>query len=170
MTCEQLLSALAVLVAAIGIAFAMFAFFEWRSLRHTRREFDQVMEEIRHAHHRTQKAMQRIIASYGVRDADARISLLQEAIEIDETAFNGYNALGYAYQEKGDTQAASDAFLNAIRVHPNDKESYFDIARLCASQKKLDLARRYLKQLLARLPECRREIREDPLLGQIQLS
>jgi tetratricopeptide (TPR) repeat protein len=102
-------------------------------------------------------------------DTVRKISLLNDAIAIDETAFNAYNALGYAYLEKGDSQAAIDAFLNSIRVHPEDKESYFDIARLHAQQKRFDQAKRYLNTAIEKDSSSRADISKDPLLSKIPL-
>lgn len=80
--------------------------------------------ELRQQLFRAQKAQQRIIASYGITDPERRIALLKSAIETDPDSFNGYNALGYAYLEQGDTHAAIAAFQEATIRHPDAKERH----------------------------------------------
>ncbi len=72
--------------------------------------------------------MQRVIAAYSIQDANQRISILNEAVVIDPSVFNGYNSLGYAYLETDQIQKAINVFSSAINAHPENKAGYFDIA------------------------------------------
>ena len=74
------------------------------------------------------KAAHRVISSYAVKDVDARIALLESASTVCPSAFNVYNALGYAWLEKGEKAHAIDAFHKAIEQYPNDKAGYCDLA------------------------------------------
>lgn len=85
-----------------------------------------------------------MVASYQIQDPDQRITLLESALAIDPTVFNGYNALGYAHLEKGDIASAVDAFKEAIHQHPDQIEGYYDLARAYHKQGEEKLARKYL--------------------------
>jgi hypothetical protein len=78
-----LLAALNVLIAFLGILFVVLTIFEYKSLSRLREDFNRIKEQFRSEPFRTQKAMQRVIASYGMADADRRISILEEAVSID---------------------------------------------------------------------------------------
>lgn len=85
---------LGVLVALIGVAFAIFAFIEWRRLAALRKDMRKLGDDLRREQYQNAKATHRILASYALKDANAKIALLKSAVEIYPGAFNGWNALG----------------------------------------------------------------------------
>ena len=163
------LGVLNLLVAFLGVAFVMLAFFEWRNLNALRKDFENFKQDLVARQHRLQKALQRVIASYGLQDPERRIALLRSAIAIDPTVFNAYNALGYACLDKGDTLGAIDAFRQAIQQHSEDKEGYFDLARafLRLEPPRRDLAESYLRQVLQIDLTARQDLEQDTVLRQV---
>ena len=134
MTCSELLSFLNVIIAAIGLLFVIFAMIEWAKLRKIRQDFPELEKRLRHDIERQTRAAHRVISSYAVTDIDARIALLESTAREYPDAFNVFNALGYAYLEKGEDYKALEAFTNAIKQHPDDKAGYCDLARLYAQK------------------------------------
>lgn len=143
-----LLISLSILVAFFGLLFTAISVYEYNRLAQLRRDFDAFQQRLRGDLHNLQKAMQRVIASYQENDLDTRIQLLNEAVAIDPSVFNGYNALGYAYLERGDVQAAIDAFREAVTQHPEDKAGYFDLATAYYQAQAPDLVRKYLERAM----------------------
>ena len=162
-----ILSSLNVLVAFIGILFVALGIFEYKTLSRLRRDFKRFKSEWRTELYNTQKAQQRVVASYSAATADRKISLSLSAINEDKKTFNVYNALGYAYIEKGDTDSALNAFTNAIRIHPERKEGYFDIARLYLSMNKTELCEEYLRLAISVDKTSTEDIKCDPLLSKL---
>ncbi|QEP42372.1 tetratricopeptide repeat protein [Ectothiorhodospiraceae bacterium BW-2] len=167
MSNSDYLTVLNILIAFIGVGFAALAVWEWWSLRSTRAEFEQIKAQIRRDNHLSQKAQQRIIASYQLTDIDAKIALLLSAVEIAPASFNGYNALGYAYLEKGDMAAAEDAFHEAITHQPQDKEGYFDLASLHLAEKRIHLVKKYLSKAIDIDPSSKQDIENNPQLKAV---
>lgn len=64
------------------------------------------------------RALHRIIASYSLTSTKDKISLLESTLESCPQAFNGYNALGYAYLESGNTAKAIDADRHTTTQRP----------------------------------------------------
>lgn len=110
---------------------------------------------------RAQKAQQRIIASYGIADPARRIALLKSAIDADPDSFNGYNALGYAYLDQNDTQAAIAAFKEATVRHPDAKEGYFDLAEAYRRLGRIDLCKAALEQAIKHDPTAKDDLAND---------
>lgn len=164
---EANLAFLNVVVAFLGVLLVALAYFEYSRLRKIRADFNEMRDEWRQEQHRIQKAQQRVIASYSIKDLDHRIELLKTAIDADPATFNGYNALGYAYLEKGDRIAALDSFHRAINAHPDAKEGYFDLARLYMADKRYDLVKTYLSQAIKHDPSSEGDIKGDPELALI---
>jgi tetratricopeptide (TPR) repeat protein len=159
-----LLTALNILVAIFGVLIVVVTIYEYTKLAGLRRDFNQFREEWRAELFRSEKAMQRVIASYSAEDTNRKIELLESAVELDPTVFNGYNALGYAYLENGDHAAALDAFQKAIHQNPQAIEGYCDLARLFAQQGDSTRARKYLKAGKKVDPEGLEGLRGDPLM------
>ena len=146
MTTADYMAALNILVAIIGVMFVVFTLFEFVELKKLRKEFKQFREELAAEHYRHQQAAHKVIASYGVTDFDAKIALLEQAIKIDPSVFNGHNSLGYAYIDKGDFLKAADAFKWSVQLHPEDKAGYCDLAYAYLKLGDTDLCRKYLKE------------------------
>lgn len=142
------LTTLSVTVALFGVIVLFLTVLEYTQLRRLRHEFRDFQERWRSELQATQKALQRVIASYQVSDPDQRIALLESALRVDPHVFNGHNALGYAYLDKGDTARAIDAFKEAVHKHPEQVEGYCDLARAYLKSDREDLARKYLNQAL----------------------
>lgn len=159
-----LLTALNILVAIFGVLIVVLTIYEYTKLAGLRRDFAQFREEWRAELFRSEKAMQRVIASYSVEDPDKKIELLENAVELDPTVFNGYNALGYAYLEKGEHPAAIDAFQKAIHQNPRSIEGYCDLARLFAQEGDNTRAKKYLTAGKKVDPEGLEGLRGDPLM------
>lgn len=155
------LTVLNILVAFLGVLFVVFTMIEWWALRRLRKNFQDLENRIREENHASMRAAHRIISSYAVKDVDARISLLESALSEFPTAFNGYNSLGYAYLEKGDTAQAIDAFRRAVELFPHDKAGYCDLASayLAAGQK--ELAVKYLRGAIRADPAAKQDIAGD---------
>lgn len=163
-----ILSALNILIAFLGILFVALGIFEYKTLSKLRRDFEKFKGEWREELYRTQKAQQRVTASYGVKEADRKISLLLSALREDKYTFNGYNALGYAYIEKCDNDSALNAFRNAIQTHPGKKEGYFDMARLYLSMGKNELCKEYLHLAIGIDKTSLEDIENDPSLPTVK--
>lgn len=160
-TTNALLAALNILVALFGLLFVAVSIYEYSKLAGLRRDFDKFQENLRSDLYKMQKAMQRVIASYHVEDVNLRIQLLSQALELDPNVFNGYNALGYAYLEKDEWEAAVDAFREAVQHHPEDKAGYFDLAKAYLKRERPDLVRKYLNRAMSVDPSARRDIEQD---------
>jgi len=159
---DTAIAIIGVVVTAIGTLTAILAFAEFHTLRQLRKNFEQFEARIRREHFQREKAAHRIIASYQIKDVDQKIGLLQAAISAHPDAFNGYNALGYAFLEKGDTAAAMDAFNHAIRQHPDAKEGYFDLAGIHSREGNDDLCIKYLIQAIQVDPTSKDDLVNDP--------
>lgn len=159
-----LLTALNILVAIFGVLIVVVTIYEYTKLAGLRRDFDQFRKEWRAELFRSEKAMQRVIASYSAEGLDQKIELLESAVDLDPAVFNGYNALGYAYLERGDYAAAIDTFQKAIHQNPQSIEGYCDLARLFAQRGENDLAKKYLKAGKKVDPEGLEGLRGDPLM------
>ncbi|MBK1725747.1 tetratricopeptide repeat protein [Halorhodospira neutriphila] len=143
-----LVTILSVVVALFGVIVLAITVYEYTQLRALRDDFEQFKAQWRSELQDLQKALQRVIASYGSPDPETRIGLLKDAVEIYPQVFNGYNALGYAYLSKGELAQAADAFHEAIRLHPDQVEGYCDLARAYYRQNEQALAEKYLRKAL----------------------
>ena len=141
MTGNDTLVAFTLLVTIITVLVWVLAYWEFSQLRTLRQELKQFQIDLRQQLLRAQKAQQRIIASYGIADPAQRIALLKSAIDVDPDSFNGYNALGYAYLDQNDTQAAIAAFKEATVRHSDAKEGYFDLAEAYRRLGRIDLCK-----------------------------
>jgi tetratricopeptide (TPR) repeat protein len=156
-----------VLIASIGLLFVILAIIEYRRLVKLKEDLENTKNEVKEEIFKTQKASQRVIASYSVNDIHQKIKLLLSAVEICPGVFNGYNALGYAYLEAGNTQHALDAFKEATIHRPNDKEGYFDLARAHLSMGDQELAVKYLIQAIKVDPSSKNDVRDDPFFESV---
>jgi tetratricopeptide (TPR) repeat protein len=164
------LSLLNILVAFLGVCFVVLGFAEWFKLRHIRKEMRDLESRISKKLHASFKASHRVMASYGLKDPDSRISLLESAAQSDPAAFNLYNALGYAYLDKGDTQSAIDAFSQAVLQHPDDKAGYCDLAYGHLRNKNQDLCLRYLRKAISVDPTARDDILGDSRFADVRTA
>lgn len=167
---NTLLVTLNILVAFFGLLFVAVSIYEYSKLAGLRRDFNRFQNDLRHDLYKMQKAMQRVIASYPMQDLDDKIQILNEALELDPNVFNGYNALGHAYLDKGDWEAAVDAFQGAIQRHPEDKAGYFDLAHAYLKKEKRYLVRKYLNRAVAVDPSARDDIERDHRLKEVFAS
>ena len=113
------------------------------------------------------KAALRVISSYAVKDIDARIALLESAATSCPSAFNVYNALGYAWLEKGDKAHAIDAFRKAIEQHPDDKAGYCDLACAYLEAGEENLAIAYFRKAISVDTTAKTDICGDPRLQNL---
>jgi tetratricopeptide (TPR) repeat protein len=162
--CTTALTILDVTIGAIGLLFVILAAFEYTRLNKLRRDFRAFEKRLKREQHRNQKALQRVISSYSVKNPDQRIELLLTAVNTDPSVFNGYNALGYAYLEKGDTDAAIDAFKEAIAQHTEAKEGYIDLANAYYKIKRIDLCKKYLERAIKVDQSALDDIKNNPKL------
>lgn len=157
-----ILTSLDILVAFIGVLFVIAMLYEYTKLNTLRKDFDTFKTAFRRDLHLAQKAMQRVIASYGIADMDKRIELLQQAVALDPNVFNGYNALGYAYLDKGDVFRAIEAFREAVYRHPDEKEGYCDLAYAYLKAEQLDLCIEKLQSAVQVDPSSVDDLKDDP--------
>lgn len=162
-----ILSGLNVLIAFLGVLFVVLAYIEYRAIVKLKEELQGVKKDIKEEIFKAQKASQRIIASYAVTDIDQKIKILTSAVKILPGAFNGYNALGYAYLEKGERQLALDAFKEATVHRPEDKEGYFDLARAHLAGGNQALSIKYLIRAIDVDPSSKNDIRDDPFFESL---
>jgi len=148
MNTAEILALLNILVAFLGVAFALFAFIEWTRLRTIRSEMKQMEARLLASCYNDMRVAHRVIASYGIKDVYARIALLESATKTSPSAFNVYNALGYAYMEAKDNTKAIDAFMHAIQQHPDDKSGYCDIAYAYFDNNDTELAITYFRKAI----------------------
>jgi len=163
-----ILGELNILIAFIGILLIVLTIYEYRQLSRLREDFEGYKKEAQQEIYRTQKAIQRVIASYHIADVDKKIELLKSAIKLNPSVFNAYNALGYAYLEKKMIYKAIDAFKDAIHVHPDEKEGYFDLAYAYLKAGDRDLALYYLKRAIEIDPSSKEDLKDNPLFGEIR--
>ena len=163
MNAPELLTVLNILVAFLGILFLSLAIIEYTKLRGLKNDFENLKNTMKAEIYNTQKAMQRVIASYGIPDPDKKVDILSEAVRLDPMVFNGYNALGYAYLEKGETENAIDAFSEAVRNHPDDKAGYFDLALAYLNKGEEALCIKYLKKAVEADPSSRYDLINNPV-------
>lgn len=161
MTVNDTLVAFALLVAIVTLAVGMMAYWEFDKLKSLRQELQTFQAELRQQLFRAQKAQQRIMTSYGIADPARRITLLKSAIAVDPDSFNGYNALGYAYLDQGDLQAAIGAFKEATIRHPEAKEGYFDLAEAYRRLGRIDLCKAALEQVVKQDPTAKDDLATD---------
>ena len=166
MQAAEFLTVLNILVAFLGVSVAGFAFFEWRKLRELRKEMQDFENRLAQKLYLSLKATHRVMASYGLRDPDDRIALLESAVSHDPTAFNVYNSLGYAYLDKGDTQKAIDAFSQAVSLHPDDKAGYCDLSYGYSRIGDTDLCLKYLRKAVFVDRTALDDIKNDPRLSK----
>lgn len=170
MTVNDTLVAFTLLITIITLLVAVLAYWEFSQLRILRKDLQQFQAELRQRAYQTQKAQQRIIASYGLADPRQKISLLQSAIAADPDSFNGYNALGYAYLGLDDPQAAIAAFKEATIRHPDAKEGYFDLAAAYLTLKRVDLCKVALEQAIQHDPTAQADLLADPRFSKLLQS
>ncbi len=159
-----------ILVAFLGVMFAILAFFEWRSLRTLRQNMESLRSEI-HAEVRAEntklmQAAHKVMASYAVQDVEARIALLESALASCPHAFNGYNSLGYALWEKGAHAEAIDAFREAIAHFPDEKAGYCDVAFAYYAQGHETLAEKFFLKAIHVDPSAKDDIAKDTRLSE----
>ena len=153
-----------ILVAFLGVFIVGFTLLEFGRLRKLRKDMESFEARMRDELHSSLRASHRVIASYGVKDPGQRIALLQSALEIDPTVFNGFNSLGYAFMEQGELQRAADAFKDAINQHPKDKAGYFDLAAAYLKLGDKALAIKQLRAAIKADPSAKDDLRDNPLL------
>lgn len=163
-----LLSGLNVLIAILGILFVVLTIYEYKSLSRLRDDFERIKKDFKEEMYRTQKAMQRVIASYGNMEPAQKISLLEEAVAIDPSVFNGFNTLGYIHLQNGNLGKAIDAFNSAISHHPTDKAGYFDLAFAHLKAGDEDLCLKYLKKAIKVDPTSRTDLQGNAVFEDLR--
>lgn len=165
-----LVAGLALLTTFIGVAFGIFAYIEWRKLKNVRKDMLALEKRLQNEQYQAMKAAHRIIASYALKDTDARIRLLKAALSEYNNAFNAWNALGYAYIEKGDLAKAKAAFEQAITAHPEDKAGYCDLAWLCLISREPDAALAWAKKAIAIDQSARDDLLADARFAKLHAA
>ena len=158
----ELLTALNILVAFLGVSIACFAFIEWQKLRALRKGFQDFENRLLRKLYQNLKATHRVMASYGLHNPDEKIALLKSAIAQDPSAFNAYNSLGFAYLDKNDMPKAIEAFSQAIFQHPDDKAGYCDLAYAYCRAGDNELCLKYLRMAVCIDKTAMDDIKNDP--------
>jgi len=164
------LAGLNILVAFLGILFLVFTIYEFTSLRRLKEGFGELKDQFKREIYTTQRAMQRVIASYHVQDVDKQIEILNEAVQIDPDVFNGFNALGYAYLQKRDYGKAIDAFNQAIKHHPADKAGFHDLAIAHLYSGGEELCLKYLKKSIQIDPSSKADLVTNPIFEPLRIK
>lgn len=164
---SEWLTLLNILIAFLGVLIVGFTIFEWRSLRVLRADLQKMRTATQKEIEQSLKAAHRVIASYQLKEPDARISLLESALKTYPNTYNGYNTLGYAYWEKGDMPQAIDAFHKAILRHPDDKAGYCDLAAAYLQSGNVDLCVKYCREAIRVDPSAEEDIIEDQRFASV---
>ena len=155
MTASMIIVILSLLVTCIGVFFLIFAYFEYSRLKELQQDIKKQVSLIDEKNFLIQQVSHKIIASYNAKDIDMKISLLKEAEHIYPDAYNLYNALGYAFMEKGQIDVAIDYFYKAIGKHPEDIAGYCDLAFAYHKSGKKELEREYIQKAKEINPDVR---------------
>jgi len=168
MSAADFLALLNILVAFLGVFVAGFVLFEWRKLRELRKEMQGFEERLTQKLYRNLKAAHRVMASYGLKNPEDRVALLESAVAQDPSAFNAYNSLGYAYLDKNEIQKAIDAFSQAVSQHPDDKAGYCDLAYGYLRVGDNELCLKYLRKAVSVDGTAQDDIKNDPRMAAFQ--
>lgn len=159
-----------VLVAAIGVAFAMFAYIEWRKLQKLRADMGAMEKRLSERQYKAVKAAHKVIASYGAKDADTRIALLKDALSDYKEAYNAWNSLGYAWLEKRNMAEAKAAFMEAIALYPLEKAGYCDMAAAYLAENRPEAAEYWAKRAMEVDKSARDDMLADGRFAAIRAS
>lgn len=168
MQASEWIGALNLLIAFLGVLIVGFTVFEWRSLRDLRKDMEGLEARTEKRIHEILKSTHRIISSYQLTDVDQRIALLESAVKECPAAFNGFNALGFAYLEKGDLPRAIDAFSSAVAHHPEDKAGYIDLAYAHHKARNVELTLKYLRKAVEVDASARDDILGDDRFADVR--
>jgi len=167
MDTNTVLTFLQVVIGALGVLIVVIAWAEYSKVRALRDDVRSMLDDIKKHQRKAQKAQQRIIASYGVKDSARKIALIQSAIESDPDTFNGYNALGYALLESGEGSGAIAAFMQATVRHPKAKEGWIDLAAAYRGTGDDDQAKRAVWKAIEVDDSAHSDIAEDDRLKDL---
>jgi len=71
----------------------------------------------------------------------------EKAVFIDKKNVWAWDMLGYSYKSNGDLGKSIYAYHQAIKADPKDKNAYFSLGLILASEKKYEEAISYLEQV-----------------------
>ena len=149
------ISLLNVIVALVGVLFLILAYVEYTKLKGLEDKIEKLFNKAKEEMELMQKAIHKVIASYSVKDPDAKIGLLKEAESIYPQAYNLYNSMGYAYIDKKDYQKAIECFHKAIRYRPDDPAGYSDLAYAYHLMGNKELSEEYKQKALELDPKTK---------------
>lgn len=156
-----------------GIAFAIYGWYTAKELPNiidakVNERMKVLQSELSERTYKQQQALQKVIASYGVNDVDFKISLLEEAVRIDPTVYNAFNALGYAYLQKGDKLSAEECFTRDLEYHPDNYQSACDLVFLYTQEKEWLSALKWMKKATGIQPETWEYFNNDARLDDLR--
>ncbi len=169
-----LLTILATTATLAGIGFALYGWYTITELpkqieRQVAPKIREMESSFRSELYRTQNAMQKVLSSYSMTDADRKVELLQEAVSIEPQVFNGYIALGYAYwYDQIDFVKADECFRKYLEYHPDSFEAACDLAALAASQQEWNGALGWLNQAVKMNPNSKQSIAKDRRFDELR--
>ncbi len=164
---NEILAVANVTITIIGVGFGALAYMEYGKIRKLKKELTTLKEELNHENSLIQNATQKVIASYHATEIDSKIALLEQAVTIYPSIYNGFNSLGYAFLEKNEKFKAVNAFKRAIDNNPDDKAGYFDIATAYCKFGEYDLGIEYLEQAVKIDKSSLGDIKEAPFYSDI---
>ena len=170
MTISEILAALNILIAFLGVLFVAFTVFEWQRLKKLREDMQDIEARTNKHIYESFKAAHRVLASYQITNPEQRSGLLETAVAAYPDTYNAFNALGYAYMEMGQIHKAIDAFSQAVNRHPEDKAGYCDLAYAHKVNGSTDLALKYLRLGLALDPTVKEDLANDCRLSDLLKS
>ena len=159
-----------------GIAFALYGWYTSKEIpkmveKSAKEQAEKFAKELNDRFYKQQEAMQKVIASYQVRDSDRKIALLKQAVEQDETVYNAYVALGYAYwYGEEDFVSAQECFEMDLKLHPDNYQSASDLAALHATLGEATSAIRWIKATLQIRPETWADFEKDSRFDKVRES
>lgn len=72
---------------------------------------------------------------------------LEASIKLDPNFADAYSLLAFTYLSQGKSDAALQTMIKAVQLNPGNEQYRFNLAGMCASNQKLDAARKILEDL-----------------------
>lgn len=161
------LTILSLVITAITTIVVIMAFVEWRKLSQLKKDLENNLQQYQEKINKTFNAAHKVLASYQVENAKAKIVLLEQATAIQPDVYNGYNALGYAHIEDNNLAGAVEAFTKAIMYHPEDPAGYCDLAYAYLLHNNKDACKRNLEKAILLDPQQKEIIDNDKRFQEI---
>lgn len=146
---DYIFTAIATSATLCGISFAIYGWYSSYRIKLMYKEINDKILHYQNENYRMQEALQKMNVVYSIKDADEKISLINEIIKIYPKTFNVYETLAYTYwYDKEDLDSAKEYFLQAFAQIDNNYRAACDLAVLYATQNNKRLAFKWIKTAL----------------------